>query len=80
MERAWDGRGGEREDIDREAHPQQFLFVLDAEALLFIDDDEAQISEVHVLGEDAVRADEDVDLPLLDPSQYVGNFRAGLEA
>src|SRR5690349_20546738 len=38
----------------------------DAEALLFVDDDETKILELHVLREDAVRADDHVDLARLD--------------
>ena len=38
----------------------------DAEALLFVDDDEAEIAELDVLREQAVRADDDVDLAVGD--------------
>ena len=42
----------------------QPLLVLDAEALLLVDDDQAEVLELHVLAEQPVRADDDVDLPL----------------
>ena len=37
-----------------------------AEAVLFVDHRETQIAEAHVLGEDRVRADHDVDQPLFE--------------
>ena len=36
--------------------------LMHAEAVLFVDHGEAKIAEAHVLGEDRVRADHDVDL------------------
>ncbi len=46
------------------AHLLEALFVADAEALLFVDDEEAEVLELEVFGEDAVGADEDVDFAL----------------
>ncbi len=37
-----------------------------AKALLFIDDDEAEVGKMNVLGEHAMGADEDIDLAILD--------------
>ena len=65
VQRARDGRGGHGEHVDLRAHLLQALFVADAEALLFVDDEEAEVLELEVLGEDAVGADEDVDLAVL---------------
>ena len=45
------------------------LLVGDAEALLFVDDQEAEALEVHVLREQAVGADDDVDLAVLEPAR-----------
>ncbi len=59
---ARDGRGGHGEHVDGRAHLLQALLVLDAEALLFIDDEQAEILELELLREDRVGADEDVDL------------------
>ena len=42
------------------------LLVRDAEALLFVDDEQAQVLEVHVLRQQAVGADDDVDLAVLE--------------
>ena len=49
------------------AHLFEAFFVADAEALLFVDDEEAEVLELQVFREDAVGADEDVDLALLRP-------------
>ena len=59
---ARDGRGREREHVDLLAHVLELLLVLDAEALLLVDDDEAQVVRVHVGGEQAVGAHEDAHL------------------
>src|SRR5262249_39443785 len=50
VERARDGRGGEGEDIDRHAEAEEALFVLHAESLLFIDDDETEVAELDIGG------------------------------
>ena len=55
-------RRGEREHVGVGFECFEFLFVLDAEAVLFVDDDEAQVIEAHVAREQAVGADDDVDL------------------
>ncbi len=62
VERPRDGRGGHGEDVHRCAHLPQVFLVADAKALLFIDDDEPEIAEAHISGEQSVRADDDVDL------------------
>src|SRR5277367_4181511 len=64
MQGAWDGRGGHGEYVDGGTHLLEALFVADAEALLFVDDEEAEVLELQVFGEDAVGSDEDVDLAL----------------
>ena len=66
VQRARDGRGGHGEDVDFAAHLLEAFFVADAEALLFVDDEEAEVVELDVFREQAVRADEDVDAAVLD--------------
>ena len=61
MQRARNGRGGHGEHVDLFAHLLQALLVAHAEALLFVDDEQAEVLELDVLGEQAVGADEDVD-------------------
>ena len=61
MQRARDGRGAHGEHVDFFAQLLQALFVAHAEALLFVDDQEAEVFELHVFGEQAMGADGDVD-------------------
>ena len=71
VQRARDRRGRHRQHVHRSSHLLQSLLVRHAEALLFVDHDQAQIRELHVLAEQPVRADEHVDLAgrqLLDRS------------
>ena len=62
VQRARDGRGRHRQHVHLLAHLLQALFVADAEALLFVDDQQAEVGELDILRQHAVRADEDVDL------------------
>ena len=64
VQRARDGRGREREHVDLEPQLAQELLLRDAEALLLVDDHEAEILGHDVAREQAVRPDEDVDLAL----------------
>ena len=64
VQRARDRRGRHRQHVHRLAHLLQPLLVRHAEALLFVDDDQAQVGELDVLADQPVRADEDVDLAL----------------
>ena len=48
LHRARDGRGRQREHVDLLAHVLELLLVLDAETLLLVDDDEAQVMRIHV--------------------------------
>ncbi len=50
-----------REAVDDGPELLQPLFRGDAEALLLVDDEEPEIAEDDVLGEEAVRSDQDVD-------------------
>ena len=53
--------------MDVGAQRLQPLLVGDAEALLLVDDDEAELPELDALGEHRVGADDDVDLAGLEP-------------
>ncbi len=64
VERARDRRGGQREDVHLRAQLLEVFLVLDAEALFLVDDDQAEVLELHIILNDAVRADENVDLTL----------------
>src|SRR5512141_242500 len=62
MERPRNRRCSERQHIGVELEMLEPLLVLDAEAMLFVDDDEAEVVELHILAEKAVSSDHDVDL------------------
>ena len=57
---AGDGGGREGQHIHADEVLLQLLLVLDAEALLLVDDDKAEVVEADVLGEKTVGADDDV--------------------
>jgi len=77
---AGDGCGGEGEDIDGEAKAEEFIFVFDTEALLFIDDDEAEISKVDIFGADAMGANDEIDTAFADTFEDGLLLGIGLEA
>ena len=49
VQRARDRRGRQRQHVDRLPQLLQPFLVLDAEALLLVDDDQAQVLELHVV-------------------------------
>ena len=51
-----------RQHVDLLAHLLDALLVRHAEALLLVDDEQAEIAKLHVLRQQPVRADDDVDL------------------
>jgi len=64
VQRARDRRRGQAEDVDLEPELAQQLLLGDAEALLLVDDDQAELLRDHVAREHPVGADQDVDLAL----------------
>ena len=66
LQRARDRRRAHRDDVDLELELAQQLLLLDAEALLLVDDDQPEVLAAHVAAEQAVGADEDVDLALVE--------------
>ena len=66
LERARDRRGGEREHVDVRAQLLDALLVLHAEALLLVDDEQPELGHAYVVGQQAVRADQDVDRARLE--------------
>ena len=63
VQRAWDGRGCQRQDIHFLAHLFEALFVCDAKALFLVDDEQSKVLEGNVLGQEPVGADDDVHAP-----------------
>ncbi len=68
-QRARDRRGGQRQHVDLGAQRLHRLLVAHAEAVLLVDDQQAQALELHRLDEQLVRADDDVDRAVLDALQ-----------
>ena len=62
VQRARNGRGREREHVDRAAHLLDVLLVRHAEALLFIDDEQAEVFKLDVLLQQLMRADHKIAL------------------
>ena len=60
VQRAGDRRGGHRQHVDGLPHGLEAFFDFDAEPLLLVDDDQAQVVELHVRLHEAMRADDDV--------------------
>ena len=68
------------EHVDGGAEPLHLLLVLDAEPLLLVDDDQAEVLDPDVGVEQPVGADDDVDGALAQPVHDVARLRVGLEA
>ena len=64
VQRARNRRGRKREHIGRHSKLKQTRLVLDAEALLLVDDDQTEVLERDILREHAMGADDDIDAPL----------------
>ncbi len=61
LQRARDRRRGQRQHVDLGAHLLELFLVRDAEMLLLVDDDEAEVLELDGLAKERVGADDDVD-------------------
>ena len=80
VQRAGNRRRRHREDLDRGPQLLQLLLLRHAEALLLVDDDEAEVLERDVLREDPVRPDDDVERPLGEPAHDLLLLLGGPEA
>ena len=69
VQRARDGRRGQRQDVGLELELLEAFLVLHAEAVLLVDDDEAESGERHVRAQQPVRADDDVERPVGERDQ-----------
>ena len=74
LQRAGDRRGRHGEHVDADPQLLHLLLVGDAEALLLVDDEEAEVLELDVLRQEPVGADDHVDRAALD----VAHHRLGL--
>jgi hypothetical protein len=75
-----DTGGVEREHVDFCSKLLQLLFVFDAEAVLLVDDDQAESRELHAGLKQAMRADHDVGLAGLQACHHLVYFLGGAEA
>ena len=57
---AWDGRGAQRQHVHLGPHLLEPFLMGHAEAVLLVDDDQAEVLEAHVLLQDPVRSDYDI--------------------
>ena len=80
VERARDGRGAHGEDVDLGAHLLESLLVTHAEAVFFVNDDEAKFAEARAVGEQGVCADDDVDRAGRSPRPDIGLLLGGAVA
>ena len=69
-----------REHVDARAQPLHLLLVLDAEALLLVDDDQAEVLDPDVGVEQPVGADDDVDAAVGQARDDLAGLLVGLEA
>ena len=63
VQRARNGRGRHGEHVHSLSHLLDALLVRDAEPLLLVDDEKAEVAELQVLREQPMRADDDLHLP-----------------
>ena len=80
MQRARDRRRAEREHVDLEPQLAQQLLLRDAEPLLLVDDDEAELLRDHVAREHAMRPDEHVHLAGREVGEHLLHLRGLAEA
>ena len=79
-ERARDRRRGQRQHVDLGAQRLHLLLVAHAEAVLLVDDEQAEALELDVGREQLVRADDDVDRAVGEPFERRLHFLRRAEA
>ena len=67
MQRPRNRRRGQGQDMDVRPHLLEAFLVLDAEVLLLVDDQKAQVAEPDRFGQHRMGADDDVDRPIGQP-------------
>ena len=79
LEGAGDGRRRHAQHVDGGAHPLQLLLVLDAEALLLVDHQQAEVLELDLRVEQPVRPDHHVRGAVAQTLDHLGRLVVGLE-
>ena len=71
MQCAWDRGRGHGQDIDLAAHLFEALFMDNAKALLFVNDQQAEVEEDDIFLQQAMGADDDIDFAKGQILQYL---------
>ena len=79
-QRARNRRRGQRQHVDFRAHSLELLLLAHAEAVFFVDDDQAEVLELDVLADQLVRADGNVDAAFVEANQRLRGFFGGAKA
>ena len=79
-ERAGNRRSRERKHVDFGADFPQKLLLAHAEAVLLVNDDESEVLEVHLVGKELVRADDDIDRSVGEAFERLRGFLPRTEA
>jgi hypothetical protein len=79
LQRARDGRGRQRQRVHVGLHLFQLVLDGHSEFLFFVNNEQAEVEELHVLAHNAVRADEDVHLAIGQAFQRIVLLLGGLE-
>ena len=80
MQRARNGRGAQRKHIGRGAKRKQPLLVLHAKSLLLVHHHQTKIGEANILGQQSVRANDQVNAPRLKIFKNYFLLRVAFEA
>ncbi len=80
VKRARNRRGGEGEHVHQPEELLELLLVHHAEALLLVDHDQAEILENDILGNQAVRADDDIHAAVVQLPQHLALLGRRAEA
>ena len=74
LQGAGDGSGCHSKRIDVDAHGLERLLDLDAELLFLVDDEEAEVGKLHLLADELMGADDDVDVALGEVGEELGGL------
>ena len=80
VQRSRNRGGGQSQHIHLILHVFDDFLVANAKALLFIHNEQAQIFELHILGQQPMGAHHNVNLPILQPLQHILLFLGRAEA
>ena len=76
VQRSGNRCGGEGQDVDQATQLFQLLLVSHSEALFLVDDDQSEVLEIHITGEQSMGADQNIDLTQCRSLQHICLFLA----